>query len=84
MEAVYASCSGEFQSFRNTQAQQTASVEGFRGEILALSQKLLDNRSHINQQLEILKHRISALESRPAGVPPTFSGGAPVPNDSGS
>eukprot|EP00969_Alexandrium_andersonii_P157125 6945571-Alexandrium_andersonii.AAC.1 len=84
MEAVNASCSGEFQSIRSAQAQQIASVEGLKGEILALNQRLLDNYGNINQQLEIFKHRISALESRPAGAPPASSGGAPISGDSGS
>eukprot|EP00969_Alexandrium_andersonii_P200270 8846466-Alexandrium_andersonii.AAC.1 len=79
MEALFASCSGEFQSIRNSQTQQASTAEGLRSEIRALNQKLLGLESSITQQLQDFGHRISALESRPTGAQPAFAGGAPNP-----
>eukprot|EP00969_Alexandrium_andersonii_P192312 8494666-Alexandrium_andersonii.AAC.1 len=79
MEALFASCSGEFQNIRNAQTQQAAATQGLRTEIRALSQKLLDLDPTITQQLQIINARISALENRPVGVPLAPTGGAPNP-----
>eukprot|EP00969_Alexandrium_andersonii_P190800 8428863-Alexandrium_andersonii.AAC.1 len=75
MEALFASCSGEFQSIRSAQTQQAATAEGLRSEILALNQKRQDFDSSITQQLQNLSHRISALEARPTGAQPAPAGG---------
>eukprot|EP00969_Alexandrium_andersonii_P221524 9784005-Alexandrium_andersonii.AAC.1 len=47
--------------------------------MLALDQKLQDLDYTIDQQLQNLSHRISALEARPTGAQPAFAGGAPNP-----
>eukprot|EP00969_Alexandrium_andersonii_P004665 201480-Alexandrium_andersonii.AAC.1 len=65
MEAIFISCSGEFQSIRSAQTQQAAPAEGLRSEIRALSQKLQDFDTSITQQLQNFSRRVRALESRP-------------------
>eukprot|EP00969_Alexandrium_andersonii_P100433 4430626-Alexandrium_andersonii.AAC.1 len=66
MEALFASCSEEFQNVWNSRAQVVSTVEGLKSEILAYNQQLRLGRS-INQQLQDLERRISILEARPTG-----------------
>eukprot|EP00969_Alexandrium_andersonii_P185159 8180410-Alexandrium_andersonii.AAC.1 len=79
MEALFASCSEEFQSIRNSQTQQAAAAEGLKSEMIALNQKLQNLDYSINQQLQNLSHRISALEARPTGAQSASADGAPNP-----
>eukprot|EP00969_Alexandrium_andersonii_P239679 10580440-Alexandrium_andersonii.AAC.1 len=68
MEALFASCSEEFQNLQNSQAQEMSIVEGLKSEVLA-----------INQQLQNLDRRISTLEARPTGVQSVLTDGNPNP-----
>eukprot|EP00969_Alexandrium_andersonii_P352182 15437100-Alexandrium_andersonii.AAC.1 len=79
MEALFASCSEEFQSIRSSQVQVTSTAEGLKAELLAHGQKLQHLDNSINQQLRILGRRISARETRPSGVQPASAGGDPSP-----
>eukprot|EP00969_Alexandrium_andersonii_P234285 10343987-Alexandrium_andersonii.AAC.1 len=60
MEALFASCSEEFQDVRR-------STSALKAEFLAHDRKLKDLGNTIGQQLSILGQRISALEARPKG-----------------
>eukprot|EP00969_Alexandrium_andersonii_P016263 712240-Alexandrium_andersonii.AAC.1 len=79
MEALFASCSEEFQSMRNSQAQVSATIAGLQAELLADDAKLKGLDNSIGQQMSNFNQRISALESRPTGVQPAFAGGNPNP-----
>eukprot|EP00969_Alexandrium_andersonii_P115076 5088673-Alexandrium_andersonii.AAC.1 len=72
MEALFASCSEEFQNTRSSQAQGTSAVESLDAKL-----KNLDDSS--GQQLFIFSQKISALESRPMGAQPASAGGNPSP-----
>eukprot|EP00969_Alexandrium_andersonii_P206521 9123867-Alexandrium_andersonii.AAC.1 len=79
MEALVASCSEEFQNTGNSQAQSASAMSGFQAELLAHGQQLRNLDHSINQQLQTIIARISAFESRPAGVQPVPTGGIPNP-----
>eukprot|EP00969_Alexandrium_andersonii_P364126 15463465-Alexandrium_andersonii.AAC.1 len=70
MEALFASCSEEFQNVRSSQVQVTSAVEGLKADFLADDLKLKNLDITIGQQLSIFNQRISALEARPTGVQP--------------
>eukprot|EP00969_Alexandrium_andersonii_P066734 2942061-Alexandrium_andersonii.AAC.1 len=59
MEALRASCRGEFQTIRDSQQQNAASTESIKGELNAIA-----------LQTRLLEQRTQALESRPLGVGP--------------
>eukprot|EP00969_Alexandrium_andersonii_P292410 12923898-Alexandrium_andersonii.AAC.1 len=67
MEALFASCSDEFQKLRSAQAQQAAVLEILQSEVSVISQTLQGLDSNISQQFSNINQRISALESRSSG-----------------
>eukprot|EP00969_Alexandrium_andersonii_P267645 11827883-Alexandrium_andersonii.AAC.1 len=75
MEALFASCSEEFQNLKSIQAQVMSASESLKAEAASLDAKLKSLGNYIGQQLSNMSSRISILESRPTGVQSEFSGG---------
>eukprot|EP00969_Alexandrium_andersonii_P196749 8692245-Alexandrium_andersonii.AAC.1 len=70
MEALFASCSAEFQNIRNAQSQAASAVAVVQAELFSHSQRLQNLDYSINQLLQNIGHRISALEHRLGGAQP--------------
>eukprot|EP00969_Alexandrium_andersonii_P364366 15464001-Alexandrium_andersonii.AAC.1 len=89
MEALFASCSEEFQKLQSAQAQQAAVLENLQSEVRNILQKAQGLDSTIPQQFANINQRISALESRSPGAEPASAGvtpnsGGPQPATAGA